>query len=128
GITVINAELPTPEEITAAATDLPAVDAIMLVPFSAFDFVQPSIASQLPLSYSFPNVMDLGAFLSYNYTEQGVGSTAARFVDRILKGAKHSELPVEIAPNSLPINMRTADAIGIEIPDEILRQADIIVR
>ncbi len=129
GINIIADELTTPEEIAAAAADLPDVDAIMLVPlFSSFAFLQASIENHLPLSYSFPNLMDVGPFLSYNYTEQGVGSTAARFVDRILKGAKPSELPVEIAPNSLAINLRTADAIGLDIPDEILRQADIIVR
>ena len=72
--------------------------------------------------------MDLGPLLSYNYTEDGIGAAAARFADRILNGAKASDLPVEIAPNSLAINLKTADAIGLEVSDEVLRQTDIIVR
>lgn len=128
GINVVAAELLTPEDIAAAVANLPDVDAIMLVPFAAFDFIQVAMDHKIPLTYSFPNVMDVGPFLSYNYTEEGIGSTAARFADRILNGAKPSDLPVEIAPNSLAINLKTADAIGLEISDAILLQADIIVR
>jgi putative ABC transport system substrate-binding protein len=127
-INLITAEVPNAEAATAVLENMPEVDAIMLVPFSPTGFVQYAIANQIPLSYSFPNVMDLGPLLSYNYTEQEIGASAARFVDRILQGANPSDMPIEIAPNSLAINLRTADAIGLEIPDEILFQADIIVR
>lgn len=130
GITVIAAPLPTPEEVTAALADLPDVDAIMLVPFAPdpTGFIQAALENKIPLAYSFPNAMDLGPLLSYNYTEEGVGATAARYVDRILKGAIPSELPIEIAPNALAINLKTADALGLDISDEILFQAPILVR
>jgi putative ABC transport system substrate-binding protein len=130
GITVIAAPLPTPEEVTTALADLPDADAIMLVPFSPNPngFIQAALERQIPLAYSFPNAMDLGPLLSYNYTEDGVGSTAARYADRILKGANPAELPVEIAPNSLAINLKTATALGLDISDEILLQAAILVR
>ncbi|MEO8606431.1 MAG: ABC transporter substrate-binding protein [Chloroflexota bacterium] len=130
GITIVPAELPTPEDVTAALANMPAVDAIMLVPFAPNirDFIQVGVQNKIPVTNAFPNIMDLGPLLSYNYTEDGIGSTAARFADRILKGAKPSDLPVEIAPNSLAINLKTADAIGLEVSDEVLRQTDIIVR
>lgn len=130
GITLIAAELPTPEEVAAVLADLPDVDAIILVPFapSPFDFVTLAKERQIPLAYSFPNLMDLGPLLSYNYTEKEVGTVAARYVDRILKGAKPSDLPVEIAANSLAINLQTAEAIGLTLSDDILLQADILVR
>jgi putative tryptophan/tyrosine transport system substrate-binding protein len=130
GITIITAELPTPEDITAAQANLPNPDAIMLVPFApgAASFMLLAEESKIPISYAFPNAMDLGPLLSYNYTEDGIGAAAARFADRILNGAKPSDLPVEIAPNSLAINLKTADTIGLELPDEILLQADILVR
>ena len=102
----------------------------MLVPFApnASDFMQLGIDRKIPVSYAFPNAMDLGPLISYNYTEDGVGSGAARFVDRILRGAKPSDFPVEIAPSSFAINLETADAIGLTIPDDVLQQAAIIVR
>jgi putative ABC transport system substrate-binding protein len=130
GITVITAELPTPDDATAAQANLPDTDAIMLVPFApgAGSFMQFAMGKKIPVAYAFPNAMDLGPLLSYNYTEDGIGVAAARFADRILNGAKASDLPVEIAPNSLAINLKTADAIGLEVSDEVLRQTDIIVR
>lgn len=130
GITVVTAELPTPEDATAAMANMPVVDAIMLVPFApnGTGFMALGVQNKVPVAYAFPNLMDAGPLLSYNYTEDGIGFAAARFADRILNGAKPSELPVEIAPNSLAINLKTADAIGLEVSDEVLRQTDIIVR
>jgi putative ABC transport system substrate-binding protein len=102
----------------------------MNVPFSAFiaPFIAVSLEKHLPLTLSFPNSMDTGGLLSYNYTEQTVGSEAAHYVDRILRGAKPSDLPVQLATNSLAINLKTAQAIGLQISDEILQQTEAIVR
>ncbi|MBZ0287906.1 MAG: ABC transporter substrate-binding protein [Anaerolineae bacterium] len=53
---------------------------------------------------------------------------AAEVVDRILRGASPAELPVQTAENYLTVNLEAATAIGWEIPQAILRQADLIVR
>jgi putative ABC transport system substrate-binding protein len=53
---------------------------------------------------------------------------AARLANQILQGAKPGDLPVEMADYFSAINLKTAEAIGLEIPDEILRQADTVVR
>ena len=62
------------------------------------------------------------------HTEESVGSESARYVDRILRGAKPSDLPVVLASNSLAINLKTAQAIGLVVPNDILQQAAAIVR
>jgi putative tryptophan/tyrosine transport system substrate-binding protein len=134
GVEIIVAEVPTPseEDIAAAVTALPEAnaDAIMLIVGSpnGASFVEASLELGLPITTSFPIGMEAGYLLSYNITEQGVGAQAARYVDRILRGAAPSSLPVELAPNSLAVNLVTADAIGLEIPDDVLLQAEIIVR
>jgi putative tryptophan/tyrosine transport system substrate-binding protein len=53
---------------------------------------------------------------------------AAEIVDRVLRGASPAELPVQTAENYLTINLEAAEAIGLEVPVGILRQADLIVR
>ena len=53
---------------------------------------------------------------------------AAQIADRVLKAADPGSLPVETAEYYLGINLKTADAIGLEVPYEILQQAEIIIR
>jgi putative ABC transport system substrate-binding protein len=55
-------------------------------------------------------------------------SRRPRLVDQILKGAKPADLPVETAEHFLHINLKAATAIGLTIPDDILRQADLVIR
>ncbi len=57
-----------------------------------------------------------------------VGRQAARLADQILKGVKPADLPVETPEFYLTINLKAAQAIDLDIPDEILRQADNVIR
>ena len=66
-----------------------------------------------------------GGLISYGENLASMYRRAAYFVDRIFKGAKPADLPVEQATKfDLVINLRTAKAIGVTIPDSILALAD----
>jgi putative ABC transport system substrate-binding protein len=70
-----------------------------------------------------------GCLLSYGSGAYESFVRAAYFVDRVLKGAKASELPVEqISTLKLVVNLKTANALGITIPESILLRADKVIR
>ena len=70
-----------------------------------------------------------GCLLSYGSGAYESFVRAAYFVDRLLKGAKASELPVEqISTLKLVVNLKTANALGITIPESILLRADEVIR
>jgi len=71
---------------------------------------------------------DAGGLLSYGVDVAYLYRTSARYVDRILKGAKPGELPVEQATKfELVVNLKTAKALGIAIPPAVLVRADKII-
>jgi putative ABC transport system substrate-binding protein len=67
--------------------------------------------------------------MAYGPSYASEGKSGARYVDRILKGAKPDELPVE-QPTifELVVNLRTANRIGVAIPQDVLLQADVVIR
>jgi putative ABC transport system substrate-binding protein len=70
-----------------------------------------------------------GALFSYASDLHGVGEIAATYVDKILKGVKPGDLPVQMLPKlELVINLKTAEALGLTIPPDILFQADEVIR
>ena len=72
-----------------------------------------------------PDMVDVGALLYYGPTQEELFRGVARFVDRILKGAKPAELPVEQPPRlELIINLGTAKALGLKVPQAVLLRAD----
>jgi putative ABC transport system substrate-binding protein len=88
-----------------------------------------SAKSRLPAMYPDSVFTDAGGLMSYgpNPFEQSRG--AARYVDKILKGAKPAELPVEQATKvEFIINLKTAKQIGLTIPPNVLARADKIIR
>jgi len=70
-----------------------------------------------------------GGLMSYGATVADYWGRAAYFVDRVLKGAKPSELPIEqVSQFRLAINLKTARALGITFPESILVRADEVVK
>lgn len=110
-----------------------SVDGVFNVCSSLFgrDQETPAILTEkkIPL-YGCPSqVLDHGALISYAPNGYSIGRRAASYVDRILKGARPQELPVESPTKfELTLNLKTADAIGIRIPPEVLQRADKVIR
>jgi putative tryptophan/tyrosine transport system substrate-binding protein len=80
---------------------------------------------RLPAVYAYRFFTELGGLLSYGNDLADNFRAAATYVDRILKGAKPSELPVQ-APTKfeLVINIKTAKALGLDVPVQLQQRAD----
>jgi putative ABC transport system substrate-binding protein len=73
-------------------------------------------------------LVESGGLMSYGQNNAEHYHRAANYIDKILKGAKPGELPVEQATKvELVINLRTAKAIGLAIPQQLLVQADKLI-
>jgi len=72
--------------------------------------------------------VDQGALFSYSPDLASVGVLAARHIDRIFKGAKPADLPVEeLSQYKLIINLKTAKALGLTIPQSVLIRTDQVI-
>lgn len=83
---------------------------------------------RLPLAIHRKEWVEQGALFSYAPDLAAVGRVAARYVDRILRGARPADLPVEEASQfELVINLKTAKALGLTIPPSVLLRADKVI-
>jgi putative ABC transport system substrate-binding protein len=88
-----------------------------------------TIKYRLPSIHSAPTWADAGGLISYGQDPNVSYRRAATYVDKILKGAKPSDLPIE-APTKfeLVINLKTAKQIGLTIPPNVLARADRVIK
>jgi putative ABC transport system substrate-binding protein len=85
--------------------------------------------SRLPAMYPYGSFVRAGGLISYGVNLPDLFRRAATYVDRILKGAKPADLPVEQPTKfELVINLRTAKALGLTIPQSVLIRADEIIQ
>jgi putative ABC transport system substrate-binding protein len=90
---------------------------------------QLALKARLPAIYEAKPFVDDGGFMSYGADYIDQSRRAADYVDRILKGAKAGDLPIEQATRvELALNLRTANALGLTIPAPILARADRVIR
>jgi putative tryptophan/tyrosine transport system substrate-binding protein len=88
-----------------------------------------ALANQLPSIHGFRESVMAGGLLSYGPTPTDVVRRGAVYVDKILRGAKPGDLPIEQPTKfEFAINLKTAQALGLTIPPTLLFQADEIIR
>jgi len=96
--------------------------------FLARDMVKSAGALKVPVIYPFEESVEAGGLMSYSAPLAESYRRAARYVDRILKGAKPGELPIEQPMRlALAVNLKTAKAQGITIPRAVLLRADRVI-
>jgi len=88
-----------------------------------------ALRNRLPLVFAAPSdYVEAGALLGYGSSSVAMFREAARYVDRILKGAKPAALPVERPTTfELVVNLKTARALGLVIPPALLVRADKVI-
>ena len=108
--------------------------ALIIVPDAFFAsqrslFVEFTAKNRLPAIYDRADYVDHGGLMSYGIDFRNQIRRAAYFVDKILKGAKPADLPVEQPTKfELVINLKTAKQIGLAIPPNVLARADRVIR
>jgi ABC-type uncharacterized transport system substrate-binding protein len=132
---LISVEVRTPVDIDGAFQALARehVNIVIVVPDPMFlneriHIAELAIATQLPVVYGVREHVDDGGLLSYGVDLHENWRRAAAYVDKILKGAKPADLPIEQPTKfELVINLKTAKALGLTIPEAFLLRADEVI-
>jgi putative ABC transport system substrate-binding protein len=91
--------------------------------------IQLAARHRLPAIYEWPEQADAGGMMAYGSSLVGLSRRVAWYVDRILKGVKPADLPVEQPTKlELVINLKTAKQIGLTIPPNVLARADRVIK
>jgi len=124
-----------PADLDRAFLDISAkgANALVVLTTPIFGIERQRIAdlaakNRLPTVYGSRNYVDVGGLMSYGPSFTDLHRRAASYVDKILKGAKPSDLPVEQPTKfELVINRKTANALGLTVPPTLLAQADEVI-
>jgi ABC-type uncharacterized transport system substrate-binding protein len=121
GVQLNPLDLRTPDDMEPALV----WQAQAMIAFSAVSSALPrlldfEVQHRIPVSFTFKEAVQAGGFLSYGPSYNGIGHAAAAYVDKIVKGARPADLPVE-QPTvfELVVNQTTAQALGITIPPDL---------
>lgn len=135
GLVLTRHEMPEPARFAAAFEDIVArrPDALAVIEEAMFN-AHPSLLAELAVRHRLPSVgtkdyCDAGGLIGYGADFNAMFERAAHVVDRLLRGARAADLPIEQPTRfELAANLRTAKALGIEIPNDLLLRVDTLVR
>ena len=134
GLVPMQVAVTTAEEMEREISRLPGRADVLFVAFNALmvanraKIAALALANQLPTSCPFRDFVVAGGLQSLGTSLPNEFRRAAPFVDRILKGAKPADLPIE-QPTifELTINLKTAKALGLSVPAQLLARADEVI-
>jgi putative tryptophan/tyrosine transport system substrate-binding protein len=134
-VVIVPAEVRQPGDLDAALKSLAGANVqAVIVPQDSMFFSEHqritalAAAERLPTVWTASLFVDDAGLISYGVDEIDSFRHAAIFVQKILKGAKPSDLPLELPTKfELAINMKTAKALGIEVPAKLLARADKVI-
>jgi putative ABC transport system substrate-binding protein len=136
GVKIQYLDVRGPKDIEAAfrAASKERADALLLLGGPVLASQRTQIAdlvakSRLPAIYESGLEVEAGALMAYGVSRTDLARRAATYVDKILKGAKPADLPVEQPTKfELVINLKTAKQIGLTIPQSMLYRADKVLK
>jgi putative ABC transport system substrate-binding protein len=135
GLKLLSVEIRTHDDLTPAfaaiAQERPNALVVLLDSLTfhhRHEIVEFAAKNRLPAIYGGPTFAEVGGLLNYLVEPNQLWRRAAVYVDRILKGAKPADLPVEQPTKfELVINLKTAKALGLTIPPSVLARADQVI-
>jgi putative ABC transport system substrate-binding protein len=133
-VQVVEVQRPNEFEGAFAAMTRERAGAFLVLPHPfiyahARRIVELAAKSQLPAVYPYREFVEAGGLMAYGTNAPDMFRRAATYVDKILKGAKPADLPVEQPTKfELIINLKTAKALGLTIPQSILVRADEVIQ
>jgi putative ABC transport system substrate-binding protein len=134
GLTLVEREARQREELVRGLEAMNDVDAYLSIPGgfpTGFydEITRMANTKRVPAIFHARMGSTIGALASYGASDAPIAHEAARLVDKILKGAKAGDLPVERPTKfELVINLKTAKQIGLTIPPNVLARADKVIR
>jgi putative ABC transport system substrate-binding protein len=134
-IKIVVAEVGTPSDIgsafdalAAAGVEVVVVEQSNMLIVTRKQIAEAAAAKKLPTVYGYRELVEAGGLISYGVNLNSCFHRAAYYVDRILKGAKPGDLPVEFPTNiELVINLKTAKTLRLKIPPTLLIRADEVI-
>ena len=134
-ITIVTADTQSPEEFSGAFEHFTRerVQAFMVISDVLFNhyrrrLVDLATASRLPSMFSVREYVEAGGLMSYGESFRDFFRRSAAYVDKLMKGAKAGDLPIEQPSRFyLTVNLKTAKAIGVEVPSALLLRADEVI-
>ena len=133
GVDTKSVPVQDPNQFGSAFEDARGVDALMQMDDPLFtthrrQLAELAVRSRLPAIYGLRPSVDAGGLMSYGADSRDLYRRAATYIDKILKGAKPADLPIEQPTKfELVVNLKTAKAIGLAIPKSLLLRADQVI-